>query len=248
MTEGSPSFRPLRPSRWVRELTDQGGPICPTSLTLPTSIPISSVLEQNVAVGCADFRASSVSSRSPWKASRDGPETGRVILGARILAARNRHIFSMYDLALRRSGRSFRETSRKRLSPDRRPIRAITRSALSSLVLLSLRLRMIEDTPRSATGWTSCSGSSMSRTASGSDGRSQRRTAPPRPERRREAGAADGLPALGCQSADQAPQMGTALGADERVQLVDHDEGERLKDVRPADGRGSRKATRSTPV
>ena len=46
----SPSFRPLRPSRWESELTDQGGPIWPTSLTLPTSIPISSVLEQNVAV------------------------------------------------------------------------------------------------------------------------------------------------------------------------------------------------------
>ena len=65
MTEDSPSFRPLRPSRWVSEFTDQGGPICPTTLTLPTSIPISSVLEQNVAVGFADFRASSVSSRSP---------------------------------------------------------------------------------------------------------------------------------------------------------------------------------------
>ena len=71
----------------------------------------------------------------------------------------------------------------------------------------------------------------MIRTPSGSAGRSQRRTAPVRSECCRETGAADWLAALGAQAADQAAQVRAALGSDERVQLVDHDEGEGLKDL-----------------
>ena len=60
------------------EATDQGGPICPMDLTFPMSMPISSVLEQNVAVGRPERSASSVSSRSPlesepwWTRNRSG--------------------------------------------------------------------------------------------------------------------------------------------------------------------------------
>jgi len=43
--------RPLRPTRCLSDATEYGAPICPTIFTLPISMPISSVLEQNVVAG-----------------------------------------------------------------------------------------------------------------------------------------------------------------------------------------------------
>ena len=54
-----------RPRRWAKALTDHGGPIWPMDVTVPISIPNSSVLVHSVAVGVGARSASSVSSRIP---------------------------------------------------------------------------------------------------------------------------------------------------------------------------------------